>query len=51
LECVVGAQSDSYVCLLEKVRNKGGLSAEVHEGGPFMCGRFGEETNTLPLWE
>jgi len=40
LECVVGAQSDSYICLLENVRNKGGLPAEVCEGGPFMCGFF-----------
>ena len=37
MDCVVGAQSDSYVCLLENVRNEGGLSAEVCEGGPFMC--------------
>jgi len=37
LECVVSAQSDPFVCLLENVRNKSGLSAEVCEGGPFMC--------------
>ena len=40
MECVVGAQSDSYVGLLENVRNIRGLSAEVSEGGPFMCGFF-----------
>ena len=36
--CVVSAQSNSYVCLLENVCDKSGLSAEVCEGSPFMCG-------------
>ena len=40
MECVVGAQSDSYVGLLENVRIKIGLSAEVREEGPFMFGFF-----------
>ena len=38
LECVVSAQCNSYVCLLENVCNKSGLFAEVCEGSPFMCG-------------
>jgi len=28
------------VCLFEDVRNIRGLSAEVREGGPYMCGFF-----------
>ena len=31
-------QSNSYVCFLENVSNKRGLSAHVCEGGPFLCG-------------
>ena len=28
------------MCLFEDVRNIRGLSAEVREGGPYMCGFF-----------